>query len=444
MTGRLRAAIAAGLILTAGPALAQSGKAGSGRGSGTAPSRPRLPYAPYLGGTGRAPAILPGNNPRVRVQLPPRLDWEFALPAGPAGRGEPRHDSTQTIYQLWVPPTYRHAVRNPLLLFLSAKAIPDEWPSWDPVCRKYGVLFAVAYDGGDDCTPARRMRLALDVLDDIRRRMMVDPDRVYVAGLSEGARTACDLAYAYPEFVGGVIAIGAASSPRPEPWMRQRLKDRLSVALLTGQLDPSRGKVETARFPVLRDLGVQAKLWSVPGIGRAMPSPAVLEEALLWVDAKQLARKQLALRFPITRMVDGDVPPPELWAAGVVEEARARLRDGKLRDSGLLQLEGVPRRWPGTEGARTAEKLLANDDGRAKETWRAVYDWDQQAFYHLEAKALDAYVAGSSAERDPGRKAALRSSVTALWELVEKHGPDTPAGRQATARLAELRKPARP
>ncbi len=431
------------LTLAASPALAQSGRAGPPGGGRIIPTRPLwMPVSPYNGARGIAPAILPGNNPRVRVQSPPRLDWTFALPGEAGVREAAAHDSTRTLYRLCVPPTYRHAVASPLVLFLSAKPVPDDSGAWDQVCGKYGVLFAAVYDGGDGCSSARRMRLALDVLDDVRRRMSVDTDRVYVAGFSEGARTACELAYAYPELVGGVIAVGAASSPRGEPWLRQRLKERLSVALLTGQLDPGRAELESLRFPVLRDLGAQARLWTVPNLGRAMPPAAVLEEALVWTDARQAARKQLALRYPASRMPEGVVPAPELWAAGVVEEARLRLREPKTRESGLLQLEGVTQRWPGTEASRAAEKLLENNDARAKERWRAAYDRAQQEFYHLEAKALDAYLAGALPPGDLARRPALLGQLAGLWQQVERHGADTPAGRRATARLAELGKPA--
>src|SRR5262249_39842419 len=110
------------------------------------------------------------------------------------------------------------------------------------------------------------------------------------------------------------------------------------------------------------------------------------------------------------------------------------------RETGLMQLEGVTRRWRGSEAARRAEKLLDEHDARQKNSWQSVYDRRQLEFFHLDAKGLDEYLAGALSPRDLLRKPALVAENLRLWELVEKHGADTPAGRQASRRLEELRK----
>src|SRR5437667_291671 len=77
-----------------------------------------------------------------------------------------------------------------------------------------------------------------------RRRLHIDTDRCYLAGAGEGGRTACAVAFAYPEAFGGVLAIGSGSPLRPEPDRRERVKERLSVALLTGERAPGRPELE--------------------------------------------------------------------------------------------------------------------------------------------------------------------------------------------------------
>lgn len=231
------------------------------------------------------------------------------------------------------------------------------------------------------------MRLTLDVFDDIRRRLAVDTDRVYVGGLSEGARTACELAYAYPEFIGGVVAVGGGGPMRAEPWMRQRVKERLSVALVAGQLDPARVEMEAVRFPVLREQGVEARVWSVPGVGKALPAPGMLEEVFVWMESKVAARKLLTARYPASRVPEGFVPPPDLWARSVVEEALVRMKDTKLRESGLMQLEGVTRRWPTGEAAKEALRQLEKYDAGAKTSWKTIYERQQAEYTEAETKA---------------------------------------------------------
>jgi predicted esterase len=433
-TMRIVSLLLISLIITAGLTLGQTGTSKPG----STPPRPRrIYYGPDAPQGTINPLIVAGNNPRVRVRYATRLELDFVLPNAPA-RFAQLQDATQTIYQLWVPTNYRHSVPIPLLLFVSAKPIPDEYLAWGNLCRKYNVMFAMAYQGGDEVPAAARMQQTLDVLDDIRRRMAVDTDRVYLGGFSEGARTACDLAYAYPELLGGVIAIGGASSLRSEPWLRQRVKDRLSVALVVGQNDTLRGEMETIRLPVLRDLEVRTQLWSVPSLGHAMPTPAVLEEVLIWLEARYAARKALAVTQPSLRMPEGVVPMAELYAKAVAEDASARMKDVNTRSQAALQLEGVTRRWPGSEAAKAAQRLLERHDERAKEGWQVVYDRRQQEFFHLEAKALDKYLSGTLPPRDAARKKEWLAVSRKLWEQVKKYGGETPVGKEAERRVEEL------
>lgn len=389
------------------------------------------------------PPIIAGMNPRVIVQFPPRFDWTFAQPLENPSTfsiGSTYHDSFQTTYQLWVPTTYRHAMPHALVLWVSAKPMPDEQLAWDLVCRRHGVLFAAVYNGGNAVPPGQRMRLTLDVLDDLRRRMNVDTDRIYVGGLSEGGRTACDLAYAYPEFIGGVIAVGGASPLRQEPWLRDRVRDRLSVALVCGEIDPARREMEVLRVPSLQECAIRHRLWKLPMLGQTVPPAPVLEEIFLWLDATRLARRSLGVRYPPTRMAEGAVPVPDLWAQGVVEEAKVRLKDAKSRDDGLMQLEGVIRRWKDSPAAAQAEKLLREHNDRDKVTWQSIYEKRQLQFLYREATCLDDYLAGPLPLRDQMRKRDLLQAAVLLWEAVEKHGGDRKEGRQATRRLEELRK----
>jgi pimeloyl-ACP methyl ester carboxylesterase len=406
-------------------------------------ARPRRVYYPWPGNGLVRPPIVHGNNPRVRVLLPSRLDWTYAASAAALGTAPPEarpHDATQTVYQLWVPRSYKHAAPHPLVLFISPKQFPDEWGSWIDVCSKHGVMFAAVPGGGSNAHPALRLRVALDVLDDLRRRMAIDTDRVYVGGYAEGARTACELAFAYPEFVGGVVAIGGASSPRQEPWMRERMKERLSVAYVTGGLDPARREIEVFRHPVTRDLGARTRLWSVPMAANAMPASAVLEDAYLWLEAGLAGRRALMAASPTSKMAVGVVPPAEAWAQGVLEEAKARLKDRGRREAGLMLLAGLAERWAGGETARKAAKLLEAHDERGKGKWQDVYNRQQVRFAFLEAKAFADYVEGPLPVRDLARKPALLQELAGLWELVEKYGPDTDEGREAGRRLEELRK----
>jgi pimeloyl-ACP methyl ester carboxylesterase len=384
-------------------------------------------------------AMRAGYNARVRVLLGSRLGPTFATSADVLA-ATPRtalldYLSNRQHYQLFVPPTYRANQPHALIVLVSASGTPGEWARFEPLCRKYGVVFASPYDAGDDCAPGRRLRIALDVLEDVRQRLNVDTDRIYLAGFAGGARIASDIAFSYPEFIGGLLAIGGAGGLREEPWLRDRVAERLSVALACGELSPARSLVERWRFPPLRDAGVRAKLWLSPLLGQAVPPAGTLEQMLLWLEAGRLQRRALGGRYPPARMAEGSVPAPQTWAAGVVEEARKRLADRKKRESGLMQLEGVTRRWKDTPAAEQAARLV-----KEHADWRKVHARRQAEHAYLEAKALDAYLANPRALVDVLSQPALWQLAVRRWEEVDRHGPDTPEGKEARKRLTELRK----
>ena len=59
------------------------------------------------------------------------------------------------------------------------------------------------------------------------------------------------------------MPICAGGELREESWLRQRVIDRLSVALLTGEKDFNRGEVERWRATYLTEVGVRNKVWVV-------------------------------------------------------------------------------------------------------------------------------------------------------------------------------------
>src|SRR5262249_54773391 len=152
------------------------------------------------------------------------------------------------------------------------------------VCDAAGMLFASPHGAGNNTTGPLRTRIVLDVLDDVRKRFNVDADRTYLGGFSGGGRAACNIAFALPEYFGGVVPCCACEGLRDEPFLRHRVIDRLSVAPITGDTDFNRGELERYRGPLLTDVGVRTKVWTVPKMSHAIPQAAVLTEALKWLE----------------------------------------------------------------------------------------------------------------------------------------------------------------
>ena len=391
-----------------------------------------------------APGVYGGGV--ATVLGPPRLDWRFAAPPGLAealpkpGNGNFAAQAQDT-YQLLLPPVPPGRSVG-LVLHLSASSSPDDALAWGPVCRKHGLIFACPLGVGDTANGAARLRIAVAVLDDLRRRYAIDTDRIYLSGASAGAATAAQIAFSWPEACGGLLAIGGAASLRGEPYLRQRVRRRLSVACVVGALDPARHEVERYRFPVLRDADVKARLTVLPGLGKGLPAAVLLEQQLLWLESGRAARQALAKASPTLRLAEKAMPAPAEWSKGLLDEAKADLKAGRGVKDALMVLHGVAAGWPLLPAGRDAKKALDAHDRVSRIKWADLYNQRQTAHYGREANALDDFLKLMLAVRGGGRIAAgLKPVAIQMWEQAGQFaGPDTRLGRKAAARLKALKR----
>lgn len=376
----------------------------------------------------RAVAAEDGFHPEVSVKRPTRLDWRFAVSA--FGRGADRvagaYDSREQRYQLFVPPEYKATKLWPLVVFLSPGDDPLGWRYWQKVCEDKGVFFCAAFGAGNNCPVGRRARIVLDMLDDVRREYHIDPDRTYLSGFSGGSRMACTLAFALPEYFGGVMPVCGTSPLHPLAYLRHRVRDRLSVAFVTGATDFNRRESEVYQYPIFKDLGIRSKLWVVKSIGHAMPSAEVLGEALDWLEEDLPRRQRDVKERPSLAASPGEVATDRVQAARLVLTAQTMLREGDRVAEAVALLDGVLARWEKTEPGERARKLLADvltdrDRARLLKEQRAA---EEQRTLRAQARAL---------ERFGERRAALHA-----YELLARSLRDSPEGKKAEEEVKRL------
>ena len=110
--------------------------------------------------------------------------------------------------------------------------LPD---GWAPVLEKAGIIFvSAAQSGNNEDILGRRVPLAVIAAQNILKRYPVDATRVYVGGVSGGARVAMRIALGYPDLFHGAL-LDAGSDPigsdkiplPPQPLFRQFQNSRL-------------------------------------------------------------------------------------------------------------------------------------------------------------------------------------------------------------------------
>ena len=130
---------------------------------------------------GRAAETTPalGLNKKVAVTKDTRLDWTFVVsnqsltkPLDQWKMGD--YDSTKQHYDLFVPPGIEKDKSYPLIVFISAGGEPVGFDQCAALCKDSKVFFASPYNAGNGPS-LPRIRIVLDVLDDVRRQVQDRP-----------------------------------------------------------------------------------------------------------------------------------------------------------------------------------------------------------------------------------------------------------------------------
>jgi predicted esterase len=369
-----------------------------------------------------------GFQAEVKVSAPTRIDWEFAV--GSFGIDKPKlpadYDSRKQRYQLFVPKDYVASKDWPLVVFISPGDDPLGWRFWQKPCEELGMLFCAPYGAGNAVPVDQRSRLVLDVLDDVRRRYRIDPDQTYLAGFSGGGRMACTLAFALPEYFGGVIPVCGTNPLPTQASLRHRVRNRLSVAFITGSGDFNRKENEAYMFPYFQDVGIHSRLWVVPKMGHSVPGPDVLGEVHAWL-AEDLKRRQAdAKAFPSLAASPGEVKTRAQQAAGQLEAAEAELKNPERLWPAVALLEGVVQRWGKTDAADTARKLLEQikADPKKAPLLAEQRGTEERRDLAAQARALERF--------------GLRRRALETWQKLAKDFADSAEGKKAAVEAKRL------
>ncbi len=362
-----------------------------------------------------------------RIAAPTRLDWQYASAGFKDDARADNYDPRKQRYQLYIPPNYQAGKAWPLILFISAGSGPGGWNSWKKACVKHDAFFCSAFQAGNSCPPGQRVRIVLDMLDDVRRTYRIDPDQTYVSGFSGGGRMACTIAFALPEWFGGVAPVCGTNPLAGPAYLRHRVRDRLSVAFVTGSKDFNRKENETYMYPWFQDLAIRTRLWVVPNMGHAIPSGAVLAEAYSWLAQDLPRRRKDAARWPGLAMSADQTPTADEQAQNYLDVGLAELKQPDHVWRGVTLLQGVLARWTKTEAGKQARRKLksVSVDRQFIEAIASQGSADEQKSLTAQAKAFERF--------------GLIDQAIRAWELLARNYPGSEIGTEAARQAKRLR-----
>ena len=187
-----------------------------------------------------------------------------------------------------------------LLVWISASqsgALPKS--DWAPVLAANHLAFIGPNRAGNEREIASRLGLALDSVLAARRRINVDTRRLFIGGISGGAKTAFRALLYFPEVFHGALLCAGIETFRDVPiqahkgsfWPKRigvpsdlSLVKSRPVAITTGPKDYNFAQIEDVVTALGQDHFSHVATFERPELAHDTPPADLLEQALTWVD----------------------------------------------------------------------------------------------------------------------------------------------------------------
>jgi len=227
---------------------------------------------------------------RMRVRLKSGLD---------KGHG---YDINQESFEVYVPDSYDSNTPFGLIVWIHAGPSGTiEYYNAKQLMAKHKLVWVGANNSGNDTsTYERRIPLALDAAYNMQKLYNIDPNRVYIAGISGGGRVASITAFHHSDvYAGGIFVIGAnywesmpvpgknsswkVGGTRPQPENLLRAKKFGRYVLLTGDTDGNRLQMHTYYEKGFSRCLDHVLYMQVPGMGHEVPPSEEFDKALTYL-----------------------------------------------------------------------------------------------------------------------------------------------------------------
>jgi hypothetical protein len=223
-----------------------------------------------------------------------------------------------------------------VIVYIDPGEHADIYQPFHGAADELGFIMVAAVNTGNDVHRAIRYQLALDGLATISERYLVDPRRVYAAGISGGGQISTHLWLCMPDIFMGAVPMVALASYENIPadfgkyWMATVAKPTAKLlnmakahrcAAMTGAKDFNEKIIQDAAKLLVRD-GFKVQVYDYPDMGHTAPRAERFTEALKWVDEPYRAvrdRETKAAEDALARVVANTSWTGEARKAALVE-----------------------------------------------------------------------------------------------------------------------------
>jgi pimeloyl-ACP methyl ester carboxylesterase len=249
---------------------------------------------------------------------------------------------TFTVYVPQAKPQHGYA----LLVFVFPWDHPTLPAHWSDELDRHGMILVTPDGAGNgENVLDRREPLALLATHNILRRYPVDPERVYIGGLSGGSRVSLRLALAYPDLFHGALlnagsgAFGNAKVRLPPADLMHRFQEGSRVVFITGEKDNAQlGDDVLGRLSMRNWCAFDYTTVTVPSLAHDILPAAAFKQGLDALEARDTPPKDkiASCRGRYEQELDAKLREAEtLRADGRVDAAARMLEEIDVRFGGL-------------------------------------------------------------------------------------------------------------
>ncbi len=187
-------------------------------------------------------------------------------------------------WEVYVPDNYRPEIPTGLMVYISPMPSGKIPPRWKSVMGKRNMIWIAARHSGNRVLVVRRGIYALVAPALAGKYYTIDPDRIYLSGLSGGGRVASKLATDYPQvFKGAIYNSGAdfwdEGTSKPLDLIKQN-----HYVFITGTKDFALRPTKKAHQQYLRAGVENSKLMIIRGMPHKNPTGIDFNTAIEYLD----------------------------------------------------------------------------------------------------------------------------------------------------------------
>jgi hypothetical protein len=286
-------------------------------------------------------------------------------------------------FEVWVPPSYKAADGWGLFVFDSPGGRGNLHEPWREVLEKHKLIWIGPNKAGNDRLPLSRFGLCIDAVHNMKKLYDIDPNRVYIAGVSGGGRISSMLGVCYPDiFKGGMYICGCnyfreMEAPntggkvwhrgyaQPKAEMFTQAKKNVSHVLLTGEKDMNREQTkEYYEKGFKKDGFLHATYIEVPGMGHQPPDPEWFEKGVAAMEDNTSPPPAAAPPKAVAETSKPAANSPSAPKSSPTDEADKLLRNAKVYIDNQLykdardRLNNLISKYPDSPAAKEAKDLL--------------------------------------------------------------------------------------